>query len=157
MSGFDAKYVVDTNSLTQLGIRRRASRFFIGNARIPSEVLNEAKGFPDIAALRRNEYPTTATVLEQVRKVMATVAVNDTTLVNLYANHGNADPFVVACALDGRDRDAQSLFATEWVVVTEDKAVRAKADEFGLRALPSTEFAALIDADEGDDRGSSTA
>ncbi|KQS98740.1 hypothetical protein ASG23_13430 [Cellulomonas sp. Leaf395] len=79
---------------------------------------------------------------------MATVPADDTALVDLYANRGNADPLVVACALNGQDEDSQYLDAPEWTVVTADNAVRAKAEEFGLRALSNAEFAALIDAAE---------
>lgn len=32
---------------------------------------------------------------------MATISIDDTSLVDLYANLGNADPILVACALDG--------------------------------------------------------
>lgn len=159
MNDFGTRYVVDTNSLSQLGLHRRSRSFFRENARIPSEVLDEAQGFPDIARLQENAYPTTAAVLRWLVKVMATVAADDTALVDLYANHGNADPLVVACALHGQDEDSQCLDALEWVVVTADNAVRAKAVEFGLGVLTSAEFAALIDAAEsnstqgGDDGG----
>lgn len=148
MNDFGTRYVVDTNSLSQLGGFRRSSSFFRESARIPSEVVHEAQGFPDITTLRENAYPTTAAVLRWLVKVMATVPADDTALVDLYANRGNADPLVVACALDGQDEDSQYLDAPEWAVVTADNAVRAKAEEFGLRALSNAEFAALIDAAE---------
>lgn len=150
MNDFGTRYVVDTNSLSQLGRHRRSSSFFVEHARIPSEVLHEADGFPDIARLRQNEYPTTAAVLRCLVTVMATVPVDDTSLVDLYANHGNADPFVVACALDGQEQDSQYLDAPEWVIVTADNAVRAKANEFGLGVLTNAEFAVLVDAAERD-------
>ena len=143
------RYVVDTNSLSQLGHFRRSGSFFCENARVPDEVLHEAQGFPDIATLRENAYPITPTVLRWLVKVMATVPADDTLLVDLYGNRGNADPLVVACALDGQDDDSQYVDAPEWVVVTADNAVRAKAQAFGLRVLTNTEFAALIDAESG--------
>lgn len=52
----------------------------------------------------------------------------------------------MACALDGRSRDCEFLIAPEWVVVTGDKALRLKAEEFGFRVLTNAEFAALLDA-----------
>lgn len=150
MNAFGTRYVVDTNSLGQLGHRRRSSAFFREVARVPSEVLHEAAGFPDVARLRENEHPTTPAVLRWLVTVMSTVPVGDTRLVDLYANHGNADPFVVACALDGQYEDSQYLDAPDWVIVTADQAVRAKAEEFGLGVLTNAEFAALIDAAEAD-------
>lgn len=148
MNDLGTRYVVDTNSLTQLGRKRRSRSFFRQNARIPREVLHEARGFPDIVRLRDNECATTAGVLGWLLKIMATVPTDDTTLIDLYAGRGNADPLVVACALDGQDQECQYLNPLEWVVVTADNAVRAKAEEFGLKVLTSAEFAALIDAAE---------
>jgi len=150
VNGFGTRYVVDTNSLSQLGRSRRASLYFRQNARIPSEVLHEAEGFPDVATLRANEYATTPGVLRWLIKVMATVPAEDTTLVDLYANRGNADPLVVACALDGRDEDSQYLDPPKWVIVTADNAVRAKAAEFGVDVLSNADFAALIDASDNE-------
>lgn len=148
MSDFGQKYVVDTNALSQIGRRRRASALFQEKAVIPSEVLHEAEGFPDVEMLRRNLYPSTSGVLEWLVRVMATVPAEDTALVDLYANRGAADPLVVASALNGQDRDSLYLDAPEWVVVTNDDAVRNKAVEFGLEVLSSVEFAAVIDASE---------
>jgi hypothetical protein len=148
MSWFGQRYVLDTNALSQLRRHRRESEFFREHTVIPSEVLHEAQGFPDIDVLRANLYPTTSSVLDWLVRIMATVPVGDTKLVDLYANHGGADPLVVACALDGKTRDGQFLGAPEWVVVTSDAAVRAKAEGFNLHVLNSAEFAAIIDAAE---------
>jgi len=146
MIDFGQRYVLDTNALIRLKRHRRASPFFQDNVVIPDEVLHEAAGFPDIAALRRNLYPTTPRVLEWLTRVMATVRTDDKTLVDLYANLGGADPLVVACALDGQAEDGQYLAAPEWIVVTDDDAVRQKAEEFDLKVITSAEFASIIDA-----------
>lgn len=143
-------YVVDTNTLSQLGQRRRASAFFLARARVPSEVLHEAAGFPDIRALRRLEISTTPTVLRWVRRVMATVPTDDTALVDLYAGSGGADPLVIACALDGQEQEDQTLDPQEWAIVTSDNAVTARALALGLRVLSNIEFAELIDDSERD-------
>jgi hypothetical protein len=148
MSGYGQKYVLDTNTLSQIGRRRRDSDFFKENVVLPEEVLREAGEFPDLGNLRRRLYPTTAQVLEGLVRVMATVPVDDTRLVDLYRNKGGADPLLVACALDGQARDSAYLDAPEWVVVTADDAARRKAKEFGLTTLSNTEFAALIDMSE---------
>lgn len=148
MSGYGQKYVLDTNTLSQIGRRRRDSDFFKENVVLPEEVLREAAEFPDLGSLRSLLCPTTAQVLEWLIQVMATVPVDDTRLVDLYRNRGGADPLLVACALDGQARDSVYLDAPEWVVVTADAAARRKAKEFGLTTLSNTEFAALIDMSE---------
>jgi hypothetical protein len=148
VSAFGTRYLVDTNALSQLRRQRRASKFFRANARIPSEVLHEADGFPDVEALAQIEYTTTPSVLRWLMTVMATVPPDDTDLINLYLNQGSADPLMVACALDARDRETQHLDPLEWAVVTDDKAVRAKADEFKVRVLTHAQFADLIDRSE---------
>lgn len=140
MTGFGERYVVDTNALIRLKRDGRANPIFLDHAVFPSEVLREASGLPDIRALRENEYPTTPHVLEWLVRVMTSVPTADRKLVDLYSNHGGADPFVVACALDGQAQDSVYLDAPEWMVVTNDDAVRAKAEEFGLRVLTSEEL-----------------
>jgi flavin-binding protein dodecin len=142
------RYLVDTNALSQLRRQRRASKFFRAYAMIPSEVLHEAEGFPDVEALTQIEYYTTASVLRWLMTVMATVPPDDTDLINLYLNQGSADPLMVACALDALDRERQHLDPLEWAVVTDDKAVMAKANEFKVRVLTYAQFADLIDGSE---------
>ena len=145
MNDFGQRFVIDTNTLSQLGRKRRASEFFLQNAVIPQEVLHEASGFPDIEELRPNLHPTSPRVLYWLRRVMASVPEHDTRLVDLYANRGNADPLVVACALEGQEHDNQLLISPDWIVVTADEAVRVKAGEFGLTVLSNLEFCALVD------------
>jgi len=148
MTWFGYRYVLDTNALSQLRRHQRASEFFREHAAIPTEVLYEAQGFPDVDVLRANLIPTSSRVLDWLATIMATVPTEDTRLVDLYANRGGADPLVVACALDGKTRDDQFLGATEWVIVTRDAAVRAVAEQFDLHVLDSAEFAAIVDAAE---------
>ncbi|WP_058234002.1 hypothetical protein [Devriesea agamarum] len=146
MNDFGQRFVIDTNTLSQLGRKRRASEFFLENAVIPEEVMHEAAGFPDIAALQDKKYPTTPRVLHWLSKIMESISPGDTRLVDLYANRGNADPLVVACALEGKEHNDPILFGPKWVVVTGDEAVRNKAQEFELEVISNPEFAALIDA-----------
>jgi hypothetical protein len=146
MSDNGREYVIDNNTLSRLSRAQRASSFFREHCHIPTEVLHEARGLPDAAALHANEYPTTARVLRILIDVMATVPVGDTSLVDLYANKGNADPLLIACALDGKRDVDQFLFGPTWAVVSGDKAVRSKAVEFGLEVLTSDEFVALLEA-----------
>lgn len=103
MNDFGQRYVIDTNALSQLGRSRRASRFFLENTVLPEEVMYESAGFPDIETLRDNVHPMTPQVLHWLSEVMSTVPDGDTRLIDLYANQGNADPLVVACALEGQE------------------------------------------------------
>lgn len=134
-------YLIDNNVLSHLSSAQRTSEFFLSRCRIPSEVLHEAEGYFDAAAAREVEYPTTASVLGFLQAVMATVPEADTALVNLYANTGAADPLLVACALDGIQESEKCLFGPTWFIVTNDKAVRAKASEFGVDSCTREEFA----------------
>ncbi len=138
-------FVVDTNVLARLGRTRVATAFFRKNARIPEEIKYESRGLPEIFELQENVYLTTATVLSHLAKVLKTIDTGDTELIDLYRNEGNADPFVVACALDGQSQSEHMLFTDEWIVVTDDNAVRGKAQEFGIKVLCYEEFALLID------------
>lgn len=147
MSGFGRRYVVDTNALNAIGSLRRATNYFREHAVLPSEVLHEADGLTDAGTLKGLLYPVSVALLERVAEVMRSVPADDTSLVNLYANKGGADPLVVACALDGRAADAQYLDAPEWIVVSDDEAVRAKAVQFGVRVIGSGEFKTAIDDD----------
>ena len=139
-------YVLDNNALSFLKGEHRASSFFKMHCLIPQEVLHEAEGFPDIEELRRLEYPVTEGVLRHLVEVMASVPVGDTKFVNLYANLGNADPLVVATALDGHHKNDLALFGLTWTVVSGDKAVQATAHEFGLDVMTNQEFLTAIEA-----------
>jgi hypothetical protein len=149
MSRYEQVFVIDNNALSFIKREHRASEYFRVHCRIPSEVLHEAEGFPDIEVLKRLEYPTTASVLKLLIEVMASVSTDDTKLVNLYANLGNADPLLVATALDGQRNDAEALFGPVWTVVSNDKAVQAKAREFGLVVKTNQEFLALLNGKNG--------
>ena len=142
----DYRYLIDNNALTALSKSQRASRFFRKHCRIPDEVLHEARGFPDIGDLEALRYETTTDVLCFLITIMATVPVTDTALVDLYADRGNADPLIIACALEARSRDEDKLFGPVWVVVSDDAAVRSKASEFDIELRTSREFAAILDA-----------
>lgn len=138
------KYLIDTNALSRIGRTNRGSAFVRATCRIPSEVLHEADGFPDIATLRVLEYPVTADVLNLVRKVMATVPPGDKSLVDLYHVQGNADPILVATALDAIAKSEETLLVEDWQIVTDDDGVKKKAAEFDLRTVTSVEFMMLV-------------
>jgi len=133
-------YLLDNNALSHLSMRQRASDFFFERCHLPSEIIHEAEGYPDAASFKQIEYPTTARVLELLGTVMVTVPEDDTTLVNLYANKGAADPLLIACALDGTLESDTHLYGPIWVIVSNDKAVRATAYKLGVRSMTREEF-----------------
>lgn len=146
----DEMYLLDNNVLSHLSRAQRASTFFLERCRLPLEVLHEADGSPDIAALKQVGYATTARVLELLKDVMATVPESDTALVDLYANKGAADPLLIACALHASEEAAPLLWKPTWVVVSNDKAVRTKAAELGVTAYTREEFFATTQHDWDD-------
>lgn len=75
---------------------------------------------------------------------METVPIDNTRLVDLYANEGNANPLLVACALDAHDSNEGLLFWPTWVVVSDDGAVQAKASKFEVPVRTSAEFKSII-------------
>ena len=138
------KYLIDTNALSRIGRTNRGSTFVRDNCKIPSEVLHEAASFPDIATLRTLEYAVSADVLNLVRKVMATVPPDDKSLVDLYHVQGNADPILVATALDAMAKSEETLLVEDWQIVTDDEAVRKKAAEFDVTTVSSEDFKKMI-------------
>lgn len=136
----DSMYLIDTNVLSHLSTDQRASRFFRDRCRVPSEVIHEAGGLVAAKLPKEVIYPTTVRVLGVLRGVMATMPIGITALVDLYANKGNADPLLIACALDATRQDADLLFGPTWIVVSNDNAVRAKAEEFGVETRTREQF-----------------
>jgi hypothetical protein len=55
-------------------------------------------------------------------------------------NKGTADPLLIACALAEQQNSSDMLIASEWRIVTDDGAVRRKAEEFGVAWTSSVEF-----------------
>jgi hypothetical protein len=86
-----------------------------------------------------------AAALEFVRKIMATVPVGDTSLIDLYGNRGAADPGLIALALEAHDREQATLFPDTWIIVTNDKAVLGAAQDFGIETMAPSTLARLID------------
>ncbi|MBM3715522.1 MAG: hypothetical protein FJW64_07280 [Actinobacteria bacterium] len=136
-------YLVDNNVLGKLTPAHRASPHFTEYCRVPDEVMHEA-GPARAAGLQAVRYPTTGNVLRAVQVVMATVEAGDVTLVNLYRNKGGADPLLIACALVEQQKVADMLIRPEWVVATDDDAVRRKAEDFDVRWMSSADLAGVF-------------
>lgn len=144
------EYFVDNNVLSKLTREQRSNEFFRSHCHLPTEVIYEARALRDIDQLRLQEYETTAAVLRQLAAVLSTVPADDTSLLDLYTNTGNADPLLVACALDARSDNDGKLFGPTQVVVSNDKAVQALAAKFDLTVLDEDQFKTLIDGSTGD-------
>lgn len=138
-------YLVDNNALAKLSMVQRSSTFFKMRCRLPSEVLHEARGFPDYKSFVAQEYATTPSVLRQLMRVMNSVPAQDTKLVDLYANLGNADPLIIACALDALRENEDKLFGPIWIIVSNDGAVSNKAAEFAIETMTSADFETVIE------------
>jgi len=136
----EVMYLIDNNVLSHLSPEQRTSRFFRDQCRVPSEVIYEAGGLAEAKLPKEVEYPTTVRVLGILREIMATVPSGDIALVNLYTNKGNADPLLISCALDAIRNDEQFLVRPIWVIVSNDKAVLAKAGEFGIETRARAQF-----------------
>jgi hypothetical protein len=136
----DRMYLLDNNALSHMTGGQSESTFFEDHCRVPSEVLHEAEGHPYWESFKALEYPMTVGVLIAVREVMAASAVDDTSLINLYTNKGSADPLIIACALDAIRESARYLYGPTWTIVSNDKAVCAKATELGIDTWTREEF-----------------
>ncbi|MBT1669194.1 hypothetical protein KK092_07355 [Curtobacterium flaccumfaciens pv. flaccumfaciens] len=140
-------YLLDNNVLTRLTQEQRSSAFVHEQCRLPSEVLHEARFLPDVDSLRPLEYTTNEGVLLHLAAVLQRVPADDTTLIDLYANLGNADPLLLACALDALAEAELGLFGAEWVVVSNDRAVVALAGDLGVPTLSSEAFSLVLGED----------
>ncbi|TQJ51834.1 hypothetical protein [Phycicoccus sp. SLBN-51] len=139
-------YLVDNNALIALTRRRVKTEFFAEHCRITADVLHEASEHSERRRLAALAEATTSAILEQVRVVMADVAVGDTALVDLYANKGAADPGLVATVLVSAAAQEGYLFPDHWVIVTLDRAVQDAAKRHGVTTMLPSELADLIDA-----------
>jgi len=136
------KYLIDNNALGPLGERKK-STFFAEHCRVPAEVAHESRRAKHAKLLAPLTIDMTPAILAQLTGVMKTVPMGQTGLVDLYAFKGTADPILVAMAVVLGTED---LFADTWVIVTEDKAVTAKAEEFSIGTLTPKKLAEIIDA-----------
>lgn len=137
------RYLVDNNALSRLTPTQRTSSFFLEHCHLTADVLHEARGYVE-PELEDREIPLTPQVLNRLIEVMADAQVGDTSLVDLYANKGTADPVMIAFTLEARDFERNTLLPDTWVIVTDDKAVTAAAGRFGLDVISSSEFRQLF-------------
>ena len=141
----ETMYLVDSNALVALKRHRIRSAYFRTYCRVTADVLREAREHPDRSVLVKDVRELTPAVLEQIRAVMKTVGVGDTGLVDLYKNKGAADPGLIASALEAIAADDGKLFCDTWILVTNDRAVEAKAAEFGVVTMRPEDLMEHID------------
>lgn len=142
----ETHYLVDTNALSRLSASERASRFVRDRCGITDDVFWESRDLADAAQLQILVQPTTAHALAVIKEIMNKVPVGDLKLVNLYGNKGAADPGLVACAIAATARSQDTLFQQEWLVVTDDREVRRKAERFDVEWMSSSDFVATLRA-----------
>jgi rRNA-processing protein FCF1 len=142
------RYLLDAVTLSRLRPDQRVSTFVRTNGRIPSEVMYEAQGLPEIKQLAELEYKPNLAVLENIKVVMATLEPGDN-LVDLYRNEGGGDVMLLASALTLLADDHPNLFPDRWVIATDDDGLTAKAAELGVETCSTAELQALIEADTG--------
>jgi hypothetical protein len=139
-------FFVDTNALSKLGPRYRATKFFRNYVLLPSVVIQEAGNPEDISNLKELEEGMTPQILQNLLEIMTKVPTDDTRLVDLYSNKGKADPIIVAYALAQNSLNADGLFPLyEVYIVTNDKAVRELGQSFSIKVLSSEDFIRRID------------
>lgn len=135
------KYLVDNNALGPLGYRKK-SEFFAEHCRVSADVAHESRRAKHAELLTSLTMDPTPVMLAQLTSIMKSIPVGDTTLVDLYNNKGTADPLLVAMAAV---LSTENLFSEDWVIVTNDKAVAAKAEEFNVESMTPQDLARLID------------
>lgn len=138
-------YLLDNNVLGAMGKERRESTFFRERCRVPAEVAHEARRVAYAKTLDALTIAVSPDILVQLVEVMKSVPVGTTKLVDLFSNKGAADPILVATALALNNPPVPDLFSDTWVIVTNDKEVRAKALEFSLITLSPEELNDVID------------
>ena len=136
------KYLVDNNALGPLGDRKN-SAFFVEHCRVPAEVAYESRRAKHAKLLEPLTIQMTPGILVQLADVMKTVSIGHTKFIDLYNYKGTADPILVAMAVVLCTED---LFSDTWVIVTQDKEVSAKANEFSIDTMTPKELAEVIDA-----------
>lgn len=146
----DTTFLVDNNALTALTTRRIESDFFRTHCVITPDVLWEASGRKEQAALESSLVEMDAGSFALLRDVMSTLAIGDVELVNLFRNKGSADPMLVAVILQARHRQEGMLLSTDWVLVTDDKPLLRKAREFDIDVWPSAQLKQHMDASVDD-------
>lgn len=138
-------YLIDNNVLSRLTRAQRAAAFLRNHCRITADVLYEARGYAD----EIDDVPVeevTAAVLNQLHEVMAHVEPHDTSLVDLYASKGSADPVLIATALARAEEEQQTFLPRRVIIVTGDKAVAQMATRLGIEQMGFDSFVSLLEA-----------
>ena len=135
-------YLIDNNALGPLGDRKK-SRFFREHCRVPAEVAYESRRAKHAKLLESLTIEMTRAMVAQLTDVMKTVPVGHTKFIDLYNYKGTADPILVALAVVLSSED---LFSDNWVIVTQDKEVVAKAKECSVDTMTPKDLASVIDA-----------
>lgn len=138
------RYLIDNDTLSRMSPAQRASEFVRIYCRVPTEVLEEAAGYIEPAVREAIEYTVTVEVLDNLRRVMATLAPGDRSVVDLYSNKGTGDAMLLAVALTEQAIAENHLVPENWIIATGDNALTAKAKELGVETVPHDNFLHLV-------------
>ncbi|MGJ5589787.1 hypothetical protein ACSBQY_00975 [Micrococcus lylae] len=137
-----AIYLLDNNVISRMTPIQRSSQFVRERCFITEDVAHEGRGYAeDLASIR--VIRRSAGMLAHLARIMRLIAPSDTSLVDLYANKGAADPVLIATALEGMEAERDRLFQHKIRVVTEDRAVRRLSTDVGVDVLSLEEFLEL--------------
>lgn len=133
------QYLLDNNTLIRLRAEGRHSIMRRRDCHIIEEVAHEARYLDDVGELEQMRLSVTTTTLRILQRVMASLG-PDNSLVDLYRNKGNADPLLIASALEKVEASETTLLPERWLIVTEDHGLREAATALGVRTLSLAEF-----------------
>jgi hypothetical protein len=141
----DDRYLVDNNALMEIKAQRIRSKFFRAWCSVTADVAWEAGDHSARETIESVVIDPSPELLLKIRDVMRAEQIGDTGLVDLYRNRGAADPGIVAAALLLTSQGAGQLLPDSWTVVTNDVAVRSRAEQLGVAWMAAAGLAALID------------
>ncbi|CAM3026580.1 MULTISPECIES: hypothetical protein [Dermacoccus] len=139
----DVVYLLDNNVLSRLTREQRRADLLRTQCFITADVLHEARGFAD-EVRDIPVRPVTKAVLARLVRVMHSIAPKDTSLVDLYANKGSADPVLIAIALDIMETEQDTLMPRRIILVTGDKAVSSTCQRLGVTSLGFDDFVQML-------------
>lgn len=138
------QYLVDNDTLSRMSTEQRQSSFVRNFCHAPTAVLDEASRYLEPSVREAIEVRVTVAVLDNLRRVMASLTPGDRTVVDLYGNKGTGDAMLLALALTEKDAADQELFGDSWIIATGDNGLIAKATELGIPTCTDREFIDIV-------------
>lgn len=139
----ERRYLIDTVTLSKLDSEQLQSDFVQKNCKIPGEIIHEFQNNPNINLVRHLEVEIDLATLDFLVNVMEKVT-PQSKIIDLYNSEGNGDVILIATALKLKDDYSGQLFPIEWVIVTDDVALRDEAKNNTIGAISTEDFKRLI-------------